>query len=145
MHRAIRPFLISLLLVGLSSLWVGGSAWHSLTCSHTECCHDHRHSHDKPLHIGDDVPEKAISKRDVAEDESHPPLDSPLAPEHDEENCPICQWHSLCLSVVSLPVALVSNECLTFALDFYSSVLLINRLSNALQPRAPPMISSLIA
>lgn len=146
MHRAVRPFLISLLLLGLTSLWVGGNSWHSLTCSHTECCHDHHH--DQLLHLGDDVPEKDIPEKDipeqhVADDESHPPL-APVAPGHDDENCPICQWHSLCLSTVSLPVALVSNECLTFALDCYSSVLLIDRLANALQPRAPPMITLLI-
>ena len=133
MLQTIRPLLISCLLMGLSSLWVGGNAWHGLTCSHTDCCHGDQ---GEPLRLGEAVP-----KQDLSDYKSHAPQSSPPASDHDKESCPICQWYSLCHATVTLPVILESNERLRFVQDDYSSIMLIDCLDNAAQPRAPPVIS----
>ncbi|MCG6158226.1 hypothetical protein [Rubinisphaera margarita] len=129
MRLAHRPFLIMLLTAGILSLWTGGNAWHAITCglhdhgrsdaadsacSHSTCCH---HSHGSPVQESSDTP---------------------LAPDHDHDSCPVCQWYTLHHASVISTVELESTELLCTQAALPAVPLLSGELVRYCQPRAPP-------
>jgi len=130
MRAARRPFLIMLLIAGISSLWTGGNAWHVVTCGH----HDHGRF---------EAAESTCSHSSCCHHHAAAPVepesgDTPLSPDHDHDSCPVCQWYTLHHASVVALVELVSTELLCTQAVLPVLPQLPGELVRYCQPRAPP-------
>ncbi len=111
-------------------LWTGGTVWHGLTCGH------HHHSHA----ISCEVTEHNATPSDHCCHDHHADSrssDTPAAPPHDEENCPICQWFSQAQSTPEMAMSKSDEQLIGFTTSF-SAESPCTIIVGFYQSRAPP-------
>jgi len=140
----LRPFWTALLIFSVTGLWLGGNSWHAVTCSHGIFSHHHAHAcSGSHANINALLPvtfccshEPESASPEATEQESDSSI--PLAPQHDEGNCPICQWYVHCLAtaIAGVEFSFWNAFSLQVIPDSAAAPLLfVCRIS---QPRAPP-------
>ena len=108
MRAAVRQFGSWSLIAAYTLLWMGGSAWHGVSCCDHQSCHQSAeetcHSHSQ---------QQSCCRHHHAHcqhSSSSQNSDSPAAPDHDNDDCQICRWVGQAQAPVTLVILLSSGE-----------------------------------